>query len=94
MRKGLATLVLIVFAGLVFLTIGVLQATEVPEVIKIYDESFKDHKKGPVTFSHKKHSAEYKVACTECHHNYQDGTLLRNALPAMTRKRNRGMRTS
>jgi hypothetical protein len=73
MRKGLATLMLAVFAGLVFLTIGVLQATEVPGVIKIYDESFKDHKKGPVIFNHKKHSQEYMLACTECHHNYQDG---------------------
>jgi hypothetical protein len=73
MRKGLAILVLVIFAGVVFLTIGALQATEVPGVIKIFDESFKVHKKGPVTFSHKKHSQEYKVACTECHHKYRDG---------------------
>jgi hypothetical protein len=73
MRKGLATLVLVIFAGLVYLTMRPLQATEIPDVIKIFDESFKDHKKGPVTFTHERHSQEYKVACTECHHNYQDG---------------------
>lgn len=25
------------------------------------------------TFSHKKHNVDYKVACTECHHVYQEG---------------------
>ncbi len=29
--------------------------------------------KTPVKFSHLKHSQEYKVACTQCHHIYKDG---------------------
>jgi Class III cytochrome C family len=73
MRKGNWMLVFLAIVGLVFLAIGTLQAVDVPDTVKIYEPAFKDHKKGPVNFSHKKHSAEYKVACTECHHVYKDG---------------------
>ena len=30
-------------------------------------------RKGPVKLTHKKHSADYKVACADCHHEYKDG---------------------
>jgi hypothetical protein len=73
MRKGNVTLVLLIICGLAFLAIGTLQAVDVPDEVKIYESAIKDHKKGPVIFAHKKHSAEYKVACTECHHVYKDG---------------------
>jgi hypothetical protein len=46
---------------------------DVPETEKIENEGYKRDKKGPVILHHKKHSAEYKVACTECHHDYEDG---------------------
>lgn len=73
MKKGFLALALVLFAGLMFLSIGTLQAVDAPDTVKIYESSIKDHKKGPVNFSHKKHSAEYKVACAECHHLYKDG---------------------
>jgi len=36
---------------------------------KVYDK----HTKAQVVFSHKKHSAEYKIACADCHHVIKDG---------------------
>jgi len=44
-----------------------------PDVIMIDNQGFKVRKKGPVKLDHKKHSKDYKVACTECHHDYQSG---------------------
>lgn len=46
---------------------------EVPKVIEIQDKLWSEHTKGPVKFSHEKHSEEYKVKCKECHHVYEDG---------------------
>ena len=73
MRKRNLKLIFLVIVGLVFLAMGTLQAVDVPDKVTIYESAIKDHKKGPVNLSHKKHSAEYKVACTECHHEYKDG---------------------
>ena len=73
MKKGTLTWVLIALTGLFFLTVGVLTAADVPDEIKIENEGYKKNKKGPVPLSHKKHSEEYKIKCTECHHDYQDG---------------------
>lgn len=63
-----------VFVGTVVL-LGLSGAAqqEVPDVITIQAKLWKKHTKSPVTFSHKKHSAEYKVECTECHHVYKEG---------------------
>jgi hypothetical protein len=43
------------------------------ETITIYAKLFKKHTKGPVTFTHGKHVEDYKIACQECHHVYQNG---------------------
>jgi hypothetical protein len=73
LRNGILTLVFFAVVGFVFLAIGTLQAVDVPKEIKIYESAFKEHKKGPVNFSHQKHAEEYKIACTECHHVYKNG---------------------
>lgn len=49
------------------------ESAEVPAVITLKATLWSEYTKSPVTFSHKKHSAEYKVACSECHHKYEDG---------------------
>jgi hypothetical protein len=72
MKKGFLALTLVLFAGLMFLSVGVLTAADVADDIMI-ENKYKDDKKGPVKLSHKKHSVDYKVACTECHHEYKDG---------------------
>lgn len=73
MSKKRLTLLTVVLSGFLFLFVGVLIAADVPEVIMIENQGYAKDKKGPVKFSHKKHSADYKIACTECHHTYQDG---------------------
>jgi hypothetical protein len=39
----------------------------------IDNQGYEKDKKRPVPLSHKKHSVDYGVACTDCHHEYQDG---------------------
>jgi len=73
MNKKVISLLIVVFSGLLFLAVGVLTAADVPDEISIQNSGYKKDKKGPVKFSHKKHHADYKVACTECHHDYKDG---------------------
>ena len=46
---------------------------KVASVFKIKDPLFRKYKKAPVTFTHQKHSENYRLACTECHHVYKDG---------------------
>jgi hypothetical protein len=64
---------MVVFAGLVFLAFGVLTAADVPDEILIENEGYTSDKKGPVKFSHKKHSTDYGATCTDCHHQYEGG---------------------
>jgi hypothetical protein len=73
MNKRLLTLATVIFAGLLFLTVGVLTAANVPDEVKIENKGYQKDKKGHVKFSHKKHHDDYKAACTECHHDYKDG---------------------
>lgn len=73
MKKGFWTVAMLIVSGLVFLTVGMLTAADVPDEVTIENKAYKADKKGPVKLSHKKHASDYKVACTECHHAFQDG---------------------
>ncbi len=74
MRKGTLRLAMAaIFTALVFLGVGVLTAASVPDEIMIENKGYKSDKKGPVKFTHKKHAADHKLACTECHHEIKDG---------------------
>ena len=70
MRRSFLTAVLVVA---VMAAAGLLMAADAPDTIKMKSALWKKHTQGIVTFSHKKHSADYKGACTECHHVYKDG---------------------
>ena len=72
MKKGILTLVAVLVVGLCVLAAGILTAADVPEKILIQNEYPQD-RKGPVPFNHKKHVAEYKATCTDCHHVYEGG---------------------
>lgn len=72
MRKR-ALLLLAFMAGFMLMVGVYATATDVPDDIMIQNEGYKTNKKGPVPLSHKKHSVDYKIACTECHHEYEDG---------------------
>jgi hypothetical protein len=73
MRKGILFLIV---AGMISVSliagVGMLVATDVPNEITL-GAGFDKLKKTPVTFTHKKHAVDYKIACTECHHVYKDG---------------------
>ena len=73
MHKKFMTLVLVFLAGMLFLAVGALTAADMPDEINISNEGYKKDIKGPVKFHHKKHVEDYKVACTDCHHDYQNG---------------------
>ena len=46
---------------------------KVAETMEIQSKLWKTHTKGPVPFSHKKHSEEYGAKCEDCHHVIKDG---------------------
>jgi hypothetical protein len=74
MNKKLLVLVIVVSAAL--FTAGGILAKAVPDMIKLQDPAYKEHKKGVVEFTHGKHQTEYaekypefyKIQkCIECH---------------------------
>jgi len=75
MKKRYFTLMLVALVGVMFVSLGALTAadcTDVPDEVIIENDHGSD-KKGPVKLSHKKHTEEYGVGCTDCHHVYKDG---------------------
>ena len=72
MKKGLLTILTLTIIG-IFLSSGILTASDVAETIVINGENYKKDIKGPVNFNHVKHNKEYNVACIDCHHEYVDG---------------------
>ena len=78
MNKRIWILGCVILAGLMFLTVGALTASEkkpgdAPDEIMIDNKGYKTDKKGPVKLTHKKHVEDYGAKCTECHHVYKDG---------------------
>ena len=52
----------------------VVGTTEMPPAeIVILSPLWKEHTRPGVNFSHEKHEKEYKIACNECHHIYENG---------------------
>lgn len=73
MTKRILVLLIAVFTSLLFLTIGLLTAVEMPEDIKIYNEGYKRKLYKPVFFPHLVHAEDYLIDCFECHHSYKGG---------------------
>ena len=73
MKKRILLLGAVILSIVSFTGIGILVATDCPDEISIKSDAFTKYKKGSVKFSHTKHHADYKIACTECHHVYKDG---------------------
>jgi hypothetical protein len=59
--------------SVVFLFAVVYATQQAPDVVTMDSKVYKKHKKTLVTFSHKKHNAEYKIGCADCHHVYKEG---------------------
>ena len=73
MKKRILLLGAVILSIVLFTGVGILVATDCPDEISIKSDAFTKYKKGSVKFSHTKHHADYKIACTECHHVYKDG---------------------
>ncbi len=59
-----------VFAAVVatlFASAGIYAGTTVPETVQM--KAPYEHSKGIVTFSHQKHTTDYKIGCGDCHHD-------------------------
>ena len=73
---------IVVGCAALFVAAGI-YAKAIPEVIKLEDPAYKEHKKGVVEFSHGKHQKEYakeysdlyKNGCGECHHDKDNKPL-------------------
>lgn len=59
--------------GVAFLFSAVYATQKAPDTIAMDSKVFKKHKKALVTFTHKKHHEDFKLACTDCHHHYEGG---------------------
>jgi len=75
-REAMRKKILFLIAGIVSISlvagIDILVATDAPEEITLGD-GFDIMMKPAVTFPHKKHAVDYKLACTDCHHIFKDG---------------------
>ena len=67
--KSLLLVMLVVGIAALFLSASIFAGTTIPDVIKMETKGYEKHEKGLVSFSHKKHSEEYKAGCGDCHHD-------------------------
>jgi flagellar basal body-associated protein FliL len=75
-KRLLAVFIVVAFvgaAGLVNLLGAAPAAQKAPDTFDIKSPLWPNPTKTPANFTHKKHTEDYKIACTECHHVYKDG---------------------
>jgi hypothetical protein len=78
MKKGIiAIAIMIAFAAAMMMGSGAIAQTtksgDVKDTMELKDSLFKKPKKSAVKFTHKQHSVDLKIKCTECHHVIKDG---------------------
>lgn len=74
MNKKLITLLLAAGIAVIFVATGLHAGTQVKDTVTMEDPGYKKRKKGApkfklVEFTHKKHMEDYKISCSECHHD-------------------------
>jgi hypothetical protein len=82
MNRKLVQISAVVGIAVLFFVAGI-YAKSVPDMIKLEDPAYEEHKKGVVEFSHGKHQKDYAEAypdlytrgCGECHHNEKNEPL-------------------
>jgi len=80
MNKKLLTLLLAAGIAVIFVATGLYAGTDVPDVITLDYNKYKNRTKKPPKskyqeFSHKKHFTDYKISCGECHHDKDNKPL-------------------
>ncbi|NLI80541.1 MAG: cytochrome c3 family protein [Deltaproteobacteria bacterium] len=74
MRGGKVISCFVVAAFVVFTAaVAVVAQQKVADEFEIKSALWPTPTKAAVKFTHKKHSEDYKIACTECHHVVKDG---------------------
>jgi cytochrome c553 len=78
MKKGIIAIAIVfAFAAAIMMGSGAIAQTtksgDVKDTLEIKDPLFKKAKKSAVKFTHKQHSVDLKIKCTECHHVIKDG---------------------
>lgn len=69
MNKKYLVIIGIVGIAAMFFATSIYAGTKVSDVVKMNNKAYSKHKKSIVTFSHKKHTTDYKAGCGECHHD-------------------------
>ncbi len=69
-KKSLLVVILVLFVAVI-----IYAGTTVKDVIKMNNPAYKKHTKSIVTFNHKKHITDNKIACGECHHDANNKPL-------------------
>lgn len=85
MKKSILFAMAILGVALLFASTAIYAGTKVPDVVKMEKDAYKEHTKGIVEFTHKKHAEDYakkhpdlyKDGCGACHHD-KDGKPLKN----------------
>lgn len=77
--KSLILMISIAGIATLFLSASVFAGATIPDTIKLETKGY-ESQKGPVQFTHKKHTEEHKVACGDCHHDAK-GKPLANLKP-------------
>lgn len=72
-KKSLMVMVIFGIAALFVATV-IYAGTTAPDVVKMENKAYA-HKKGVVSFTHKKHTTDYKAACGDCHHDANNKPL-------------------
>jgi len=73
MKKKTSSLLTVALLGTV-LVLGVgYAAQQAPDDMTMNSKIYTTHTKSLVTFAHKKHNVDYKIACVDCHHVLKDG---------------------
>ncbi|MBN1226750.1 MAG: cytochrome c3 family protein [Deltaproteobacteria bacterium] len=72
-KKYLILVIILIVGGILYLPVRAVMAADVPDTIKMESKVYPKHTKSIVTFPHKKHAVDKKIACTECHHVFEDG---------------------
>ena len=70
-RKKLVSCVILATLAIFMAAFVVMAQQKAPETITI--KEFPNPTKAAVEFHHQKHNTDYKIACDQCHHKYQDG---------------------
>jgi cytochrome c553 len=68
-KKSLLLVLSLLGIAILFISAGIYAGTTAPDVIKMENKIYDKHTKGIVEFTHKKHVADYKGTCGECHHD-------------------------